>query len=331
MIKKLIISTFTITTLLSSVSFASTEIKSNANVNDPHYVGYFFDDILFEDMFNENIDAIMAFKKDFSENLDKAITGDHFARQYIEHQLQEIQKLAKTDKALSQWISQTLYSKYPMAFCKSLSLARFSYLDTQLQMNLLIQPSDGLVRKAYNELITQIFTREFQDSYKAIHYQGEILPQELIQQAISARSAVKSAMRTLTSYLGMVAIYATNLYNYQSLHGPYTTFEWSCESGYLCQIDSFNDKTLSEDKAYSALKTDGAYLGLKGNEMGEKIKFAKAINDICQSGKKVYPEGLSDNSYQLCEHESCKIAYQIEEYSNVPCQPKLREYQRSDL
>ncbi|WP_024905578.1 hypothetical protein [Robbsia andropogonis] len=134
--------------------------------------------------------------------------------------------------------------------------------------------SNADVRNSYNDGVTSAYEDSFKTKFKEFHDKEQCFGDNLAREAFDARSKIKADHQAQTSTLGRLAIWVRNLFTYGGANASYSGLSKSKNP---------------EEIAYSAFKTDGSDLGLKGNGFGEKLEVWKAIKDVTT----LYPEDVT--------------------------------------
>lgn len=133
--------------------------------------------------------------------------------------------------------------------------------------------SDTEVRANYNEAVSNAY-REFIKEAAVFHDADQCFGEDLARKANDTRNALKAQHQAETSALGMVVVWARNLFKYA---GGSATYE------HLAKTKN------PEEIAYSAFKTGGGDLGLANNGFGDVLNTWNAIKGVST----LYPEDIT--------------------------------------
>ncbi|MVW71417.1 hypothetical protein [Bordetella sp. 15P40C-2] len=157
--------------------------------------------------------------------------------------------------------------------------------------------NDAAVRESYNAKVTEAYV-EFVRKAKEFHDNEQCFGEDLAREAFEIRNAIKEAHQAQTYWLGRAAIFVRNVFTYGSGNA---TFE------------SLSKKKNPEELAYSAFRTDGRDLGLKGNELADVLGTWYAIKDVST----LYPEDIT---------RAMVAAFKAQPLDNINPNPILAAY-----
>ena len=133
--------------------------------------------------------------------------------------------------------------------------------------------SDMEVRKKYNEKVSQAYL-DFLKEAAVFHEANQCFGEDLARKASAVRNEIKYSDQAKTSWFGRTWITLRNLVFYHAPNASYETLA----------------KTKNpEEIAYSAFKTNGSDLGLKGNGLGVVLDTWNAIKGVSN----LYPEDIT--------------------------------------
>jgi hypothetical protein len=130
------------------------------------------------------------------------------------------------------------------------------------------------VRDSYNDVVSSAYEEAFKAKFKEFHDNEQCFGEDLAREAFDARAKIKEDHQAQTSFLGRAVIWLRNVFTY---------------GGGNASFEGLSKSKNPEEIGYSAFKTDGSDLGLKGNGFGEKLEVWKAIKDVTT----LYPEDIT--------------------------------------